>query len=342
MSLDNNLITGIERFLGRPGSVTEVVTVSAGFSNETYLLRGTDVVVRMPPSGTGLLPPYDMHAQHDVLAAVGAALPGLPVPKVFGWSEDPSYIGRPFYLLELLPGASFELEAPAWLTDGTPELRHSVGEQWISAFSNVSKAPPAATLGSPLSATEAYRRWYDLTVADTAKGTASAKYGRILIELLDEIFARGLKASGPATLVHGDSKIANVMWRDGKLSALLDWEMCYNGDPLADLAYMLYWLPADPSLNEMGLPGFDFYSLPGFPPRAEAIDIWQRITGRAADDVQWYEVAEAAKIGSIVLRGVVAHEAGEISDERLSFWPLVIPMIVERAQRLRDTIDRAS
>ena len=30
------------------------------------------------------------------------------------------------------------------------------------------------------------------------------------------------------------------MWQDGEITAMLDWEMALNGEPLADLGYMLY------------------------------------------------------------------------------------------------------
>ena len=39
-----------------------------------------------------------------------------------------------------------------------------------------------------------------------------------------------------ATLLHGDFWPSNVLWRDGKLVAVLDWEEARSGDPLSDLA----------------------------------------------------------------------------------------------------------
>jgi aminoglycoside phosphotransferase (APT) family kinase protein len=40
----------------------------------------------------------------------------------------------------------------------------------------------------------------------------------------------------PACLLHGDYWPGNVMWRDGMLVAVVDWEDAALGDPLADLA----------------------------------------------------------------------------------------------------------
>ena len=47
----------------------------------------------------------------------------------------------------------------------------------------------------------------------------------------------------PATLVHGDSQFSNLMFRDGKIVAALDWELAYLGHGEADLALMA-WMTA--------------------------------------------------------------------------------------------------
>ncbi len=51
--------------------------------------------------------------------------------------------------------------------------------------------------------------------------------------------------TGRACLVHGDFWPGNVLWRDGQVAAVLDWEDALLGDPLFDLACMraeLFWL----------------------------------------------------------------------------------------------------
>lgn len=59
-----------------------------------------------------------------------------------------------------------------------------------------------------------------------------------------------LRASAPAatrvTLVHGDLRVGNFLAHDGRVTALLDWEMAHVGDPHEDLAwaYRAIWSPA--------------------------------------------------------------------------------------------------
>jgi aminoglycoside phosphotransferase (APT) family kinase protein len=44
----------------------------------------------------------------------------------------------------------------------------------------------------------------------------------------------------PATLVHGDSQLSNLMFREGEVVAALDWELAYLGHGEADLALMIW------------------------------------------------------------------------------------------------------
>jgi aminoglycoside phosphotransferase (APT) family kinase protein len=50
-------------------------------------------------------------------------------------------------------------------------------------------------------------------------------------------------------VLHGDFWPGNVLWRDGQLAAVIDWEDAAIGDPLADLANcrleLLWWLDED-------------------------------------------------------------------------------------------------
>jgi aminoglycoside phosphotransferase (APT) family kinase protein len=46
-------------------------------------------------------------------------------------------------------------------------------------------------------------------------------------------------------VVHGDFKVGNLIWRDERIQAFLDWEGALVGDPLQDLGYA-----CDPAMRE--------------------------------------------------------------------------------------------
>jgi aminoglycoside phosphotransferase (APT) family kinase protein len=43
---------------------------------------------------------------------------------------------------------------------------------------------------------------------------------------------------GPRSFVHGDASFHNILVEDGRLTALLDWELSHAGDAAEDLAYV--------------------------------------------------------------------------------------------------------
>src|SRR5699024_6912495 len=71
----------------------------------------------------------------------------------------------------------------------------------------------------------------------------------------------GVPDQGPGAIVHGDYRLDNTMLTpDGELLAVLDWEICTLGDPLADVGLlMVYW----------SRPGDTFSALPGGASAAE-------------------------------------------------------------------------
>jgi aminoglycoside phosphotransferase (APT) family kinase protein len=43
---------------------------------------------------------------------------------------------------------------------------------------------------------------------------------------------------GPVVLVQGDTGPGNFLYRDGRVTAVLDWELCHYGDPMDDIAWL--------------------------------------------------------------------------------------------------------
>ena len=78
-------------------------------------------------------------------------------------------------------------------------------------------------------------------------------------------------AAAGTAIVHGDYRLDNtVLDADGAVRAVLDWEICTLGDPLADLGLlMVYWTEAG---DEAALLGGAPTTVPGFPGRAEVLD----------------------------------------------------------------------
>ena len=64
-----------------------------------------------------------------------------------------------------------------------------------------------------------------------------------LIEEVGDRLAARIPEQGPATIVHGDYRLDNmILTAGGEVAAVVDWELATLGDPLADVGMLLvYW-----------------------------------------------------------------------------------------------------
>ena len=76
-----------------------------------------------------------------------------------------------------------------------------------------------------------------------------------LVERVSDELARRIPEQQRTSVVHGDYRMDNVVLADdGTVRAILDWEICTLGDPLADLGLlMVYWSDPADSMAVLGL-----------------------------------------------------------------------------------------
>ena len=110
-------------------------------------------------------------------------------------------------------------------------------------------------------------------------------------------------------IVHGDYRLDNtVLDDDGDVIAILDWEICTLGDPLADLGLLLvYW--AEAGDTEYSVLGVAPTALPGFATRAQLVDRYAAASGRDVSTVPYYCAFGIWKLACI-LQGVYVRYAG--------------------------------
>lgn len=318
----NRLAEGLRAFLPRGTGITGVKTLSAGHSNETYLVEGLNEILRMPPSEEGLLPPYDMARQHAVLSAVKAHAPAVPLPGMLELCEDPEVIGDPFFLMECVPGEAFEYATPAWVSADPVAVPDSICRQWFDALIGLHTMPVEHMPPGGRTVVEEAQHWLD--VARGAEATTD------LIGVLEDLVRRPLRTSGAPTPVHGDPKHGNCLWHQGRLTALLDWEMAQISEPLLDLGYVLMFHDqGEASLADAG------FELPGWWSAERMIDEWERGTGRTAVDVARYAVLGQAKVAAIIALGSYLFTSGKVADKRFEAFGAVLPaytrLLVQRA-----------
>ncbi len=321
MARDNErLADGLRRWLPRGNRITGVRTLSAGHSNETYFVEGLNEILRMPPSEEGLLPPYDMARQHAVMSAVATHAPGIPMPPMLELCTDPDVLGDEFYLMGALPGEAFEYSIPDWLAADPVDGAESVCRQWFDAFTSLNNMPVEHMLPGERTVQEEVDYWLDVSRECEAVPE--------LIGILEDLSARPPRATGPATPVHGDTKHGNCLWHEGKLTALLDWEMARISEPMLDLGYILMFHDQGPaSLGDAG------YELPGWWSADRMVAEWEARTGRTAVDIARYTVLGQAKVAAIISVGAHLFRTGRIRDPRFEGFAKLLPAYMDLLQR---------
>jgi aminoglycoside phosphotransferase (APT) family kinase protein len=299
-------VTALRGMLPEGGRLTGIRPLTTGFSNDTYLLEGVDLVLRLPPAAGAMLDGHDVIAQARIYEELGKTAGAPPVPGIVLVSEDAAVLGAPFFVMERVTGDSIhDIELQPWFVEGDDALRKDVCGQWIGVFAALARLSPLDVLGEPVSPEDDARMWQRF-----AEQANSAE----LVALYDRLLAVPAPRSGPPAIVHGDTKLSNLMWQDGRISAVLDWEMALNEEPLADLGYVLYGFesahhgPTTPQRQ------------PGMLDREEVIALWEEVSGRSARGVFWHEVAQIAKITAIIAEGTNMWNTGRSSDPKLELF----------------------
>lgn len=324
MSRDTErLAAGLRNWLDRGDAITGVRVLSAGHSNETYFVDGLNEVLRMPPSKEGLLPPYDMVRQHEVMSAVSDHS-AVPMPPMLELCTDPNVLGDQFFLMGAVPGEAFEYAVPEWLASDPVDGADSVCRQWFDALGELHNMDPALMPPGGRSVPEEIAYWLDV-----ARGSEAMPS---LIAILEDLDRNPPRTTGPATPVHGDPKHGNCLWSDGRLTAFLDWEMAQVSEPMLDLGYVLMFHDqAEASLADAG------FDLPGWWSWDRMVEEWERRTGRTAVDVMRYAVLGQAKVSAIISVGAFLFRTGRIQDPRFEGFAKVLPAYVrlleQRAER---------
>lgn len=307
MPHDPDAIAAVLRSLLPDGAgITAIAPLTTGFSNDTYLVEGPDLILRLPPAAGAMLDGHDVVAQARIYAALGANPGAPPVPAIVHIEADTAALGVPFFLMERVRGESVsDIAMQDWFTQAPDDTRRAMSRDWVSAFAGLARLAPLDVLGAPVRAEDDLERWQRFAAAANAPQ---------LVDMIDRLLKTPAPVSGPPALVHGDTKLSNLMWEDYRISAMLDWEMALNGDPLSDLGYMLY-LFASPYHDATRAP-----KLPGMIGREDAIALWEEVSGRSAAGVLWHEIAQIAKICAIIAEGKNMFETGRSTDPKLSFF----------------------
>ncbi len=274
--------------------------IAGGHSNLTYRITdaaGRRLVLRRPPMGSVLSTAHDMVREHRLISAISAT--NVPVPPSLGLCTDVEVNEAPFYVMDYVEGVV--LDAPAAADGLAPGTRIALSENLIDVMSELHAVDIDAVGLGDLGRREGYierqlRRW--------AQQWQNSKTREL--PAIDEVERRLRQRIPPqqsAAVVHGDYRFGNCLVDTGagRLSAVLDWELCALGDPLADLGYLgVYWTDEGEQPRRR-----DVTAAGGFPPYSDLVSRYATRTGRDVSAVPYYRAFSSWRL-AVILEGVYA------------------------------------
>jgi aminoglycoside phosphotransferase (APT) family kinase protein len=313
--------------------------IAGGRSNLTFRVADADGrawALRRPPLHHVLPTAHDMSPEYRLMHSLGPA--GIPVPVTVGLCTDEAVNERPFYVMEFVEGHILRSapEAEAAFDEAT---RRVVGDHMADTLAALHDVEPDAVGLGDLGRHDGYierqlKRWrgqYDQMQVEGVDHGA-------LVERVSDDLARRIPKQQRTSVVHGDYRLDNVVLAgDGTVRAILDWEICTLGDPLADLGLlMVYW--ADPE-DATAVLGLSPTTAPGFASRAQVLERYGSVSDLDISGVGYYTAFGYWKLGCI-LQGVYARYvagAGAGDQGSVEGFPQQIGRLFEMAAAALET-----
>ena len=327
-----------------PGGVAPEITVesgidSNGMSSETILLTGRWLqdgqvqeqkwVARVAPTedDVPVFSSYRLDHQFEVMRLAGE-LTDVPVPPVRWLENTGSVLGAPFFLMDCIDGVVPPDVMPYtfgnnWFADATPQQQRELQDATVEVIAKLHAIPNAdSTFGfladvDPPGDTALHRHfgwlkdWYEFSVPGIGRSPLVER----ALAWLEENFPDDVAAS-ESVLVWGDSRIGNVLYRDFKPVAVLDWEMATVGPREFDVSWIIF---AHMVFQELcGLAGME--GLPGVLREEDVRATYRAHSGVEIGDLRWFYIYSAAVWCCVFMR---------TSARRVHFGELEAPDVVE-------------
>jgi len=311
-----------------PGGTTPQVTVesgvdSTGMSSETIIFTARweqdgqpmtqKMVARVAPTAEDVqvFPTYRLDHQFDVIRMVGE-LTDVPVPRVRWLEPTGDVLGTPFFLMDHVEGEVPPDVMPYtfggnWFADAPPERQRELQDATVGVLASLHSIPDADKTfdflldkGAGQQGDTALRRhfnwvrsWYDFALPDIGRSPLLERSFR----WLEDNWPQQVAATEPV-LLWGDARVGNVLYRDFRPVAVLDWEMVTLGPRELDVAWMIF---AHMVFQELA----GLATLPGLPEVMREDDIretYRRLTGVVVGDLHWFYVYSGVMWACVFMR----------------------------------------
>ena len=272
-------------------------------------------ILKMGPPGVPRRGSADIFRQARLLYTLHVL--GLGVPDIDWACADEDRLDAPFIVMRRLPGRSLII----WDPDPTflageaalPDL-WVAGARALADIHRVDHQVHLADweLATPL--TMELERW-----ASLVRHSQDPLWQGLLHQLGDELRAT-MPHDGPVGLVHGDFQPGNILYDDGCITGVIDWDLAMISSQGIDLGWYLMMADAecwDPQWQPVTTA-----------PKQDLVRAYAEAGGPALSHIGWYQAFAHFRLGSIAGLNLKLHQGGRRQDAIWEKFALSIPSLL--------------
>jgi aminoglycoside phosphotransferase (APT) family kinase protein len=223
-------LEGLRRLAG--GSSRETWSFDLELARSDGSERLELVLRRDPPGRVG---DGDRSLEFRVVRAAHAC--DVPAPRVHWCCTDLNVLGTPFYVMDRVPGEA--LPRRLLRDERYAGAREKMTAQLAAVAARIHAVPlddgdlaglPRPPEGASPARLELHR------IAAAVPELAAEPHPAL--DLAERWLRERLPSEHLTTLVHGDFRVGNVLFDEGGVRSVLDWELCKVGDPVEDLGWL--------------------------------------------------------------------------------------------------------
>lgn len=221
------VVSGLRALPGGVSSLTFAATMST-------TAGARPIVVKVAPPGLAPVRNRDVLRQARALRRL-AGVEGFPVPAVEFEDEGRPPQVPPLFAMELRPGESYEPALDVAPTPPEPAVAAERMRVAARALARLHSLPPTVLgfgdepVTTVVDELERWQRLFATVDADIGPGHEKL-YARL---------AEAVPSPVAPRVLHGDYRVANMLFVGSTLEAVIDWEIWSVGDPRSDLAWLL-------------------------------------------------------------------------------------------------------
>ncbi|MEC7926580.1 MAG: phosphotransferase family protein [Actinomycetota bacterium] len=206
-----------------------------GRSNITFKIFDDDnsYVLRRPPYGNKLESAHNMSREFKIIAELSKN--NLKVPKPIFLYTEKEITEDDFYIMEYIEGKTISDNIEAELLSN--DEKQNISNSFIKTITDIHNFDVVNSKLEDLGKHQGYverqlNRWTKQFEAQKVRNIDELDYAT-------ELLFKNIPKQQKISIVHGDYRLDNVRVNNGSVAAVVDWELCTIGDPLADLGTII-------------------------------------------------------------------------------------------------------